>query len=271
MSMLDELARAIKSGQAILFAGAGVSQNLGLPSWGELIGEIAQQLDYDDSVFSQHGDYLALAEYYQIQKTSLGSLRSWMDRKWHTDEHKVDRSEIHQKLIELNFPIIYTTNYDRWFEIAYERRGIPFLKVVSVGDISHIQEGTTQIVKLHGDFDNDDSLVLTETSYFERLNFESPLDIKFRSDSLGKTIFFIGYSISDVNIRYLLYKLYRLWEDSGHAGARPKSYIFLTRPNPVQEAILRKRGIIPLVSDSDDPAQGLQTLLDDLLKAVAAL
>ena len=45
------------------------------------------------------------------------------------------------------------------------------------------------------DFSDDSSIVLTESSYFERLEFNSPLDIKLRSDMLGKTILYIGYSL----------------------------------------------------------------------------
>ena len=104
-----------------------------------------------------------------------------------------------------------------------------------------------QIIKFHGDFDDDESIVLTESSYFDRLSLDSPLDIKLRADALGRTILFVGYSLSDINMRLLFYKLHLLWKSSPHAAARPKSYIFLTRPNPVQETILRNRGIEPIV------------------------
>jgi hypothetical protein len=80
--MIDPLIQALRSGQALLFVGTGVSRNLGLPSWGELIGEMAKQLEYDPEVFQGQGGYLELAEYYKIQKTSMGPLRSWMDRTW---------------------------------------------------------------------------------------------------------------------------------------------------------------------------------------------
>src|SRR5688572_15170426 len=247
--MIEPLIDSIRSRQFVLFVGAGVSKNLGLPSWDELIGEMGDQLDFDPMVFKSHGSQLELAEYYQLRKTTLGPLRSWMDRTWHKDEARVDDSEVHQAIVDLQCPIIYTTNYDRWLEIAFARRGKPFVKIANVGDFTRICDGVPQIVKLHGDFEDDSSLILTETSYFERLAFESPLDIKLRSDSIGKTILFIGYSLTDINIRYLLYKLHRMWVDSDYSRVRPKSYVFLPRPNPIKEAILRQRGIQPILSE----------------------
>lgn len=264
--MIDALIQAVRTRQAILFVGAGVSRQVGLPSWGELIAEMAKQLDYDPAVFESHGGYLELAEYYKIKKSSMGPLRSWMDRTWHTDEARADSSRIHQAIIGLKCPLIYTTNYDRWLEIAFERSKKKFIKIANVGDFTKIRDGITQIVKLHGDLDDDSSLVLTETSYFERLAFESPLDIKLRSDSIGKSILFVGYSLSDINIRLLLYKLHRLWAESEFMAARPKSYIFLTRPNPVQEAVLETRGIIPIVSEVDDETSSLTAFMEKLVR-----
>ena len=92
--MIEPLVEAVRARQAILFVGSGVSTNLGLPSWGQLIERMAQELDYDPAVFELHGGYLELAEYYKLKKKSLGPLRSWMDRTWHTDETRVDSSKI---------------------------------------------------------------------------------------------------------------------------------------------------------------------------------
>jgi hypothetical protein len=267
--VIEPLVEAIRDRQAMLFVGAGVSRALGLPSWEELIGEMAVELGYDPDVFAKNGGYLVLAEYYELQKATLGPLRSWMDRKWHTDESKVDASSVHKAIVDLEFPIIYTTNYDRWLEIAHQRRGKAFTKIANVGDFTKIRDGTTQIVKLHGDFDEDHSLVLTETSYFDRLSFESPLDIKLRSDAIGKAILFLGYSLSDINVRYLLYKLHRLWADSAFAAAQPRSFVFMPRPNPVQQAILARRGITPIVSELDDSGAGLRDFLEKLVHDVS--
>ena len=263
--MIHDLIQAIRERNAILFAGAGLSMNLGLPSFGQLINHLADELGFDKELFHLSGDYQSLAEYYYQRKGKMGPLRSWMDTTWHSAEVDISKSDIHKVIVELNFPIIYTTNYDRWLEKAYQYHGKDFTKIASVVDIARVREGTTQIIKFHGDFDDDNSIVLTESSYFERMNFESPLDIKLRSDVLGKTILFLGYSLSDINIRYLLYKLQKQWKETEFEKARPKSYIFLTKPNLVQEEILRSRGIESIVSEMDDPGEGLIEFLFRIL------
>ncbi len=259
-----ELQNAIKNRDIILFIGAGVSMNLKLPSWNDLINHIAKELDFDSEVFSGFGDYLELAEYYEINKSSIGPLRSWMDTNWHDSSIKIEDSIIHKKIVDLDVPIIYTTNYDRWIEKAYQFYNKPFKKISNVSDLVGIKRDETQIIKFHGDFDDDNSIVLTESSYFDRLNFESPLDIKFRSDILGKSILFIGYSLSDINLRFLFYKLNKLWESTLVSDNRPKSYIFLGRPNPIKETVLKKRGIEAIISESDDINKGLEIFLDKL-------
>lgn len=259
-----ELSKAIRDRTVILFVGAGVSMNLGLPSFPGLIEHVAQELGYDPQIYSVQGDYLALAEYYRIVKGNIGPLRSWMDKAWHSGV-QIESSRVHQLIVSLDFPMIYTTNYDAWLERAYEHYKRAYIKIANVGDLTKIKPGLTQIVKFHGDFDDDSSIVLTESSYFERLDFETPLDIKLRSDLLGKSVLFIGYSLSDVNIRYMLYRLHRQWDSSAYANSRPQSFMFLSHPNPVQERILATRGITPLVSESDDPKCGLEQFLQQLL------
>ncbi len=261
--MIHDLAKSIKNKNAILFIGAGVSRNLGLPTFGELINKMASMLDYDEDIFHLLGDdYLSLAEYYILERGSIGQLRSWMDVNWHSGVD-ISKSDIHKMIFELDFPIIYTTNYDR-IEYTYDYYGKKYIKIANVSDITKIEQDTTQIVKFHGDFDDDSSIILTESSYFNRLDFETPLDIKLRSDALGKSILFIGYNLSDVNVRYLIYKLQKQWKESTYERIRPKSYIFLTRPNPIKEKILESRGIIPIVSDCENAAIGLTQFLKTL-------
>lgn len=262
--MYDELRQAIRKKEVVLFVGAGVSASVNLPTYGALIRHLAEELDFDPDIYATHGDYLTLAEYYILQKGHIGPLRSWMERNWRPGR-SLKSSQIHKYIVDLEFPIIYTTNYDSLLEDAFKIHGRDFTKIVSVADLTSIRNGATQIVKFHGDFSDDRSIVLSESSYFERLNFESPLDVKLRADLLGRSVLFIGYSLTDINIRYMLYRLSRQWEGVARGSARPKSYTFLTRPNPVFEAILEARNIHAIVSSKDDPSAGLKDFLKNLI------
>ncbi len=179
-------------------------------------------------------------------------------------------SAVHRLIAELDFPIIYTTNFDRNLETSLRLHGRDFVKITNAKDVARAREGVTQLVKFHGDFEDDQSLVIAETDYLERLAFSSPLDIKFRADALGKTILFVGYSLSDLNIRLLLYRLWRTWRESGYEKDRPKSFVFMMRPNPVEEAVLEQWGIRALSEDTEDPESALETFLGKLKEQVEA-
>jgi hypothetical protein len=250
-SSRDVLANAIQRRQAILFVGAGVSMAVGLPSWQTLVDHLLKELDLDAGVIDGMNDgYQMLAEFYRLKQGGLGALRSWLDRNWKVASDRVAESRLHKLIVELDFPAIYTTNYDRNLETAFDVHDKPYAKIANAKQIADATDGVTQIIKYHGDFDDDSSLVLTETDFFDRLSFDSPLDIKFRADALSRTILFVGYSMSDPNIRLLLHSIWQTWEKSGHAQHRPRSFVFMHSSNPVQEAMLARWGITLLTPDS---------------------
>jgi hypothetical protein len=263
-----ELVEAVRGRRCILFAGAGLSMAVGLPSWSQLIEHMRATLGL--TAEDTDADYQALAEYYRLQQGSIGALRSWMDRSWSVSEERVAKSRVHARIVELDFPILYTTNYDNNLEVAYRLNDRRYAKIVNARDLSRAEEGCPQIIKYHGDFEEDSSLVLAETDYFNRLNFDSPLDVKFRADALGRTLLFIGYSISDLNIRLLLHKLWRTWVDSGRMKDRPPSFVFAARPDPVRDAVLGQWGITVLNNGERNPEKALVKFLDQLAADVKA-
>lgn len=264
----EKLAQAVRERRAILFAGAGLSMAVGLPSWSHLIDHMCQELGLDlGEAPAENVSYHTLAEYYRLKQGSIGPLRSWMDRAWSVPEEKVRKSRLHRLVVALDFPVIYTTNYDNNLEVAFRVFGRDYVKITSARDIARAAEGPAQIVKLHGDFEDDASLVIAETDYFNRLNFTSPLDVKFRADALGRTILFAGYSMSDLNIRLLLHRLWQSWEEAGQAEDRPPSFMFMASPNVVQEAVLERWGISMLSDEGEEPEQAPTRFLERLAKA----
>lgn len=265
--MISELKDSIANGRVILFAGAGVSAVLGAPTWGQLIDHIGEELGFEPAVFrSLSTNYLTLAEFYKLEKGTIGPLRSWMDKGWNFSDEIIQASNVHRKIVELGFPTIYTTNYDSNIERAFELVGKKVQKIVDVRDFLPVDQSDHQVVKLHGDFENDDSIVLTETDYFNRLSFESPLDIRLRSDVLASPVLFIGYSLTDINVRMLLHRLWETWNSSLHHAHKPNSYIFLPRPNPIEERVLEQWGVKAIVGEDPDPAKSLEQFLAHLSK-----
>ena len=77
MKYIEELKEAIRRKDVILFVGAGVSKNLGLPTFSELIDEVANLIGYDPEIFKTLSNYQSLVEFYYLNGTILMKL-SWM-------------------------------------------------------------------------------------------------------------------------------------------------------------------------------------------------
>lgn len=70
--------------------------------------------------------------------------------------------------------------------------------------------------------------------------------------------------MQDMNIRLLLHRIWETWKSSGYARARPKSYVFMSALDPVQQAVLNRWGIKLLSGSSADQAEGLRNFLERL-------
>ncbi len=255
-----------RSGHLIPFIGAGLSVPLGLPSWSHLLDIIAGQLGYDPRVFKLTGDNYQLAEYYVAVKGSIGPLRSEMDRLFNPTDDSIRASRAHNALVDMDVPVIYTTNYDRIIERAFALREKPCHTITSIDDMGTVPADATQIIKFHGTFDDDASLVLTESSYFDRLQFESAIDIKLRADMLGKCLLFIGYSLSDINIRYMLYKLHKLRTQLRRDAHRtPSAYLATFSAGEVQRTLLAQWDVSVIELDPLDMADSTAAFLESLI------
>jgi hypothetical protein len=78
---------------------------------------------------------------------------------------------------------------------------------------------------------------------------------------LRHPVLFVGYSLSDINVRYLFHKLSKIWTAAGSHVERPASHIFMMTPNPVEEAIFKRWEINPVVEGTGSPMEGLRDFI----------
>jgi hypothetical protein len=261
MIIPEELVELARDRRIIPFVGAGFSDSLGLPSWDAMLrglcDKVEGSLPFDELQKATGNDYLQMAEYLFLKADKrIGPLRRHIDRALVPNAPALG-SGPHVELLNLGSQQIYTTNYDDLIETTYRSLGLPVDVVVLPKDIALANPKRTQVVKYHGDLDHEESLVLTESAYYRRLDFDSPMDLKFRSDLLGKSVLFMGYSFRDINIRIIWFKLMDMMRDIPEGDRRP-SYIVRLNENPALEELYAAVGIRTIVLSPgmpvDDPA-----------------
>ncbi|AGL03567.1 SIR2 family protein [Desulfoscipio gibsoniae] len=261
--LMDELAQDIREKKIIPFVGAGLSRNLGLPEWDVLMARVAEDLDIDPDILFLHGDFLQIAEYHIIcHGGSKNRISKIIDRNLRSIKIDIAASQAHKCLVDMHFPKIYTTNFDEMIEMAFRYYGVPYYPIATLDDILAAPDNVTQIVKFHGTLDLDETLVISETDYHNRLDMEGPVDIKLRADLLGKTVLFLGYSFRDLDIRYMWSKLFKIMQ------ANCKAFMVTMKPNYVFETIYGKKGMKFICLDSDDFSADFTEFMVDLRNRV---
>lgn len=289
----------------ILFVGAGVPMNLKLPSWYELMEEIGEDLGFDKDVFmASDKDFLSLAEYASI--VDLEKFKNKCVDKFNLDKldkdeldinYEIDRSNIYRYIVKLEPERIYTTNYEDTIEKAFRIHQNSNVNTVKLhGDIKDLVEKKVDNLN-----DLNKNMVLTESGYFnaidcidktsidkennEKINGEDTHTqgeneknckskvYKYLAEDLGQNkgnvIIFLGYSLSDFNIRYFLEKCREKAKKEENKGDNDKNkfYMFTTTPNPIQEKILNHRDIKIIYGKDPEPKQALKKFLYDIVEA----
>ncbi len=281
---------AVRERRLVPFIGAGFSKNVDkdFPNWSEVITSSAGLLEYDPEILATQGDYLQIGEYLSI-KRRLGDLYNVLAKQIDSDRYNVWASRAHLLLPYLDVQSIFTTNWDSWIERGFENQNIPYSKIITNADfisprtykprpgtvatplydsskLERIREKfkETTIVKYHGDFADHDSIVFQESHYYNRLDFEHPLDIKLRAEIIGRSVLFIGYSFSDPNVRYIWHKLNRAMQDI-KAGEIVKSYFVTHLNNPLLIEVFRTKNIETILLSPTNIKKDLEELLEYII------
>jgi hypothetical protein len=262
------LRREYQAGRLIPFLGAGFSKPLDLPSWSELVAWMAERLHFEPQLFELHGRADQLAEYFDLDHhNNLKGLVHEMIRRFESPEAERLRqsSKTHRALAHLGWHTIYTTNYDSHVEGALRDAGKKHVVRASLEDFQmQCEREACEVIKFHGTLADPETIVLTESSYFERMLLEGAADQRLRSDLLSNSFLFIGYSFSDTNIRYIWYRMHRMRQRKGGSASRShrlRCFFATHGVGPVQPALLDQWNIDVIRLDPVDVNASVADLL----------
>ena len=272
LEIKKELQLYYKENKLIPFIGSGFSKPLGLPDWKNLIGLLGEQLGYEQDLFFIHGNYQQLADYvkqshYKIWDEFIHKIITKFDSEESNNKRK--KSAQHIKLASLDFKTIYTTNYDCHIEGAFQdqnKKVITFSSLEDFGEYNSLVDNNRELVKFHGTLTRPESIVLTESEYFDRMSLEDAVDQRLRADVLSNNFLFIGYSFNDPNIRYIWYKLHKLrkLQNKSNRIKLKKSFLTGFGINEIQAKLLEEWDIHVITLDPSNKEESVAELLDSI-------
>lgn len=194
---IKKIKEASENNKLVVFVGAGVSANSGIPTWGELITEMAKDLGEFD-VKNSSDTYLKIPQFYyneRGEKEYFEKLNEvFFSRKYKTNP-------LHNEIFKLNPTHIITTNYDTLLEEAAIEGGYFYHVVRHDLDLPYDNLNKT-IIKMHGDFENR-NIVLKEDDYLNYSTNFTLIENHLKSLIATNTVLFIGYSVNDPNFNLI--------------------------------------------------------------------
>ena len=205
--MFEELISLVRREQVSLFIGAGFSKEAGAPSVWDLQKSILERIYDTEKRKSHENDSLADLSNFFVNEIHLGSRNPLMRILRKAFDFEPTCMDDHNLLAKIpHFRRIFTTNYDTLLEDSYAKNDVCVVR--NDADCAYMNKPFT-VVKIHGDFTDPDSVVITSDDYKQFFTAsKNPImwDL-VKTEFATKNILFIGYSLEDNNILDIIQKV----------------------------------------------------------------
>lgn len=215
-SVPKQLINSIKENKCILFAGAGASIDAKLPSWNELVvtfvervmeayPELKNQEREEIEKLLCERKYMVLASYC-LRKLGSYEFSDVLRQKLSCFGKK---SLTHETLAKIPFKAVITTNFDGFIEQTNAQNG-RFYKTLLPSDMNIAEDrlgGALPILKIHGSYENPDTIVLTKAEIRELLFNKPQYNETLKRYFTENTVLFYGYSFKDSDVDFILQEI----------------------------------------------------------------
>ena len=270
-----ELKKLYRQGRVLPFVGAGVSMSISWvsagrctrgPSWEEMVDEACIQLGYEEpELLRMRGTDLQILEYFGRKMGNFAPLTNWLVRRMDVPDDVILGSPVHKALSEMQQSThYYTTNYDDFLERAIRLRGRSVQVITAEKDMGATGKDV-EVIKFHGDVNSPDQMVFSEGHYYKRMRLDGPLDLKLRSDLLGRVAVFVGYSFRDLNVGYLFDVINTMFASLPTSPTGRRAYIISHNPSDFEYTLFRQRNIEIIPTYGDDRSGGLVEVVEDIV------
>ena len=222
LTSIRDIKKAQENNQLVIFVGAGVSKNSNVPTWWELIKKIADEIKYDKCdtctcrdkgkicpdkncknryAFTQD-EFLRIPEYFYQQHKAEGD-NAYYDLIQSTLRGGNGPNSIDTEIFNLLPHHIITTNYDSLLEDSTAINSQLYAVVSKDSDLLS-KANDRYIIKMHGDLELKDTIVLKESDYIDYEQKHPLISTFIRSLLVNHTFVFLGYSLNDYNLNLII-------------------------------------------------------------------
>lgn len=235
-----DLIDAFNSDEVVCVVGSGPSIAAGFPSWLQLLELMVDECEKQLVGFKQglelrallkQGHFLEVAD--ECSKLLSGQLlRDLFQRIFR--EGSISPTKLHRQLAQLPFSAILTTNYDNLLERVYvaKNRANSFPLVITQTNIAQLPRLASErrffILKMHGDADDVQTLVLTKQDYRNIIHGNDLYRTALSQILATRTALFIGYGLRDHDLNLLLGEQAALFKAYGR-----RHYVLLPDPGTI--------------------------------------
>lgn len=249
----------------IAFIGSGVSRNVaGMPSWHDLIVKMANVVNYSKCDTCTHkksnckkacnlkeeytpDEFLKIPQYVanKNKKTYLKLIKDSFP------EIQVD-APLSEAIFDIHPSHIITTNYDNLIETSKSIFRSQYELIVKDADLLNSNKNK-YIIKMHGDLNDVESIVLKESDYLNYSQNHILIETFIKALLTDHTLLFLGYSISDYNIKLIISWINFMRSQNNAIGKNGISYLVSCKKISKSEEKYFKNNGIEIIYLKDMP------------------